>query len=130
MRAARSASAAFPLSTFFAKRALDCVYSCPQNTAVLGGSSRSFASDCSSTARVHSRVRACLSCQRRGPQQAHTNKQGPSSEKRSDAVCSLTNGCGNEGDWSCAPLASMRATHRARKHLHAQQVHAPTALKM
>lgn len=50
MRAARSASAAFPPSTFLAKRALDCVYSCPQNTAVLGGSSRSFASDCSSTA--------------------------------------------------------------------------------
>ena len=56
MCAARSASAAFPLSTFFAKRALDCVYSCPQNTAVLGGSSRSFASDCSSTARLHSRM--------------------------------------------------------------------------
>ena len=51
MRAARSTSAAFPLSTFFAKRALDCVYSCPQNIAVLGGSSRSFASDCSSTGR-------------------------------------------------------------------------------
>ena len=46
MCAARCASAVFPWSIFFANFAFDCVYSCPQNTQVLAGSSRSFARDC------------------------------------------------------------------------------------
>ena len=60
MCAARCASAVFPWSIFFANLAFDCVYSCPQNTQVLAGSSRSFARDCTYAG---SKVSILLACQ-------------------------------------------------------------------